>query len=177
MRVLATLALLVCQDQSQVSQNYRSPAFSFPLPDPSMAVSEAANGQVYFFELRRAGQDASAPFLKLFSVPDQQGAVDVATLGESIILDSQPSEAETLARNFCGSVIRQNPLMSLTDEQLHVGQRDLLQLADGSQAEIRNAIFSNESVELCFLTTLYATGNRPGMVAWMDRMLAEVAMP
>lgn len=326
--MLATLALLACQDQSQVSQIHRSPGFNFPQPGPIVLVRETANGQVLFVEFRPAQQPDSLPFLKFFSLPNPGGAVDQATLyslgaqefgnlaapggltagpatdgilatpggpapcrsqdfssadgaavarsrmvilqttpmaagamvwlapgqpdqlltlaesliagvqvlpfepdalqemerygirfaipllwlrqeqeqdgsigitcqgptgtvlvstgaagifggalGEYYILESQRAEADTMAARFGGSVIRQNALMRLVGEELHVGQRFQMKLNDGSLAEIRNAVFSNDNAELCLVSALYSEGYRPAMLGWMDRLLAEVKMP
>jgi hypothetical protein len=325
--VLATLALSLLQDQSQVAQVYRCPGFTFPEPGTGTHVLESANGQVYFVELRPAGSPTLPAYLKLFSIPNPQGAISAETLlglsaqefgslaarraltagattdgvqdtsagpatsrtqeflavdgtvlargrivilqtspmaagallwmdpdlpegyfessenllkavqvlpfssdtlqpmersgigfalpvlwtrqelhdngstalncqgtignvfltvatsgvfggelGESLALAAQAGEATAVAVKLGGSIGRRNALMRLAGEQLHVGQRYVVQLP-GSQAEIRNAIFSNSSMQLCLIATLCTMENRSAMVAMLDRILASVTLP
>jgi len=325
---LAAFALLAGQDPGPAVPSHQSPGFSFPQPDAAVLVTESANGQVFFVELRQPGQESGPAFLKLFSIPNQGGALDAATLlglgaqefgglaaaaglaggpiaegvmavpggeaatrsqefrsadglavarsrfvllqtapmaagaliwiapgqpdgllgqaeavlagiqvlafdaealqpverhgirfalpllwvkeeqeqpgtasiscqgmagsvfasagssgmfggwiGEAFILDNQRADADQIASRFGGSVVRQNACMRLAGEQLHVGQRFQIRLQDGTEAEIRNAVFSDEGLSLCLIGALYAAVNRPAMLGWIDRMAAAVTMP
>lgn len=325
--MLAALALVLAQDQSQVSPTREMAGFTFPEPSPEVLVTESANGQVYIVELRRAGQEAAPPYLKLFSLPNPDGALTAAALfglcdqefaalaaasglapgpvtdgvqarpggeavsrsqsfsnadgsatararavmlqtspmaagamlwlapgqpesllgeaevllagltvlpfaadalqaemqlgigysvpllwirqrqaagptfalhcqgpvgsifvmggnpnifggelSESLVLGEQRGEADTVAAQFGGTIVRQNGLMHLDGERLDVGQRFVMELPGGALAEIRNAIYSDPNGLVCLLGGLYTWENRPAMTALLHRMQAEVVL-
>lgn len=98
-------------------------------------------------------------------------------LGESFLLDAQPGEANTVAANLGGSVLRRNALMRLVGEQLHVGQRYLLQVPGGPKAELRLAVFSNPGTKLALVSALYLLEHRAAMLAIMDQVLSSMTLP